>query len=205
MTKLIAVPRIEKTGNNNFYFTKGFSGNSTFYTQSQFQNKASPFLNDNSYTVERTKIYYCSNFNRKLGFFRNLKITPFKHFKNVMANLEKIWMNSANSNNAFSNKKNKNNDKSKMNSKNIMNNYGNNNNLTKNQMAEINNNFVSVTYNKLFSKVNSLLPIEVKSKIYFFFNYIAIRINSYNYPKELFSACPIMKDWQKIKIMVGQK
>ena len=75
MTKLIAVPRIEKTGNNNFYFTKVFSGNSTFYTQSQFQNKALPFLNDNSYTVERTKIYYCSNFNRKLGFFRNLKIT----------------------------------------------------------------------------------------------------------------------------------
>ena len=205
MTKLIAVPRIEKTGNNNFYFTKVFSGNSTFYTQSQFQNKALPFLNDNSYTVERTKIYYCSNFNRKLGFFRNLKIIPLKNFKTTIATLEKIWMNSANSNNAFSNKKNKNNDKSKMNSKNIMSNYSNNNNLTKNQMTEINNNFVSVTYNKLFSKVNSLLPIEVKSKIYFFFNYIAIRINSYNYPKELFSACPIMKDWQKIKIMVGQK
>ena len=205
MTKLIAVPRIEKTGNNNFYFTKVFSGNSTFYTQSQFQNKALPFLNDNSYTVERTKIYYCSNFNRKLGFFRNLKITPFKHFKNVMANLEKIWMNSANSNNAFSNKKNKNNGGSKINNKNIMNNY-NNNNLTKNiNITEVNNNFVSVTYNKLFSKVNSLLPIEVKSKIYFFFNYIATKINSYDYPKELFSACPIMKDWQKIKLSIKLK
>ena len=205
MTKLIAVPRIEKTGNNNFYFTKVFSGNSTFYTQSQFQNKALPFLNDNSYTVERTKIYYCSNFNRKLGFFRNLKITPFKHFKNVMANLEKIWMNSANSNNAFSNKKNKNNGGSKINNKNIMNNY-NNSNLTKNiNITEVNNNFVSVTYNKLFSKVNSLLPIEVKSKIYFFFNYIATKINSYDYPKELFSACPIMKDWQKIKLSIKLK
>ena len=202
MTKLIAVPRIEKTGNNNFYFTKVFSGNSTFYTQSQFQNKALPFLNDNSYTVERTKIYYCSNFNRKLGFFRNLKIIPLKNFKNVMATLEKIWMNN-NSNNNFINKKNKNNiDKSKINNKNNINNY----NLSKNiNLAEVNNNFVSVTYNKLFAKVNSLLPIEVKSKIYFFFNYIAIKINTFNYPKELFSACPIMKDWQKIKMSIKLK
>ena len=207
MTKLIAVPRIEKTGNNNFYFTKVFSGNSTFYTQSQFQNKALPFLNDNSYTVERTKIYYCSNFNRKLGFFRNLKIIPLKNFKNVMATLEKIWMNSTNVNNSFSNKKNKNNSKNKsLNNKNAINNYNNNYNLTKNiNLAEVNNNFVSVTYNKLFSKVNALLPIEVKSKIYFFFNYIAIKINNFNYPKELFSACPIMKDWQNIKMSIKLK
>ena len=205
MTKLIAVPRIEKTGNNNFYFTKVFSGNSTFYTQSQFQNKALPFLNDNSYTVERTKIYYCSNFNRKLGFFRNLKIIPIKNFKITMATLEKIWMNSANSNNNFLNKKNKNNnDKNKINNKNELN-Y-NTYNLTKNTtITEINNNFVSVTYNKLFSKVNSLLPIEVKSKIYFFLNHIAYQINSYNYPKELFNACPIMKDWQKIKLSIKLK
>jgi len=205
MTKLIAVPRIEKTGNNNFYFTKVFSGNSTFYTQSQFQNKAFPFLNDNSYTVERTKIYYCSNFNRKLGFFKNLKIIPLTNFKNVISTLEKMWMNSANSNNNFMYKKNKNNnDKNKMNSKNELN-Y-NSYNFTKSiNTTEINNNFVSVTYNKLFSKVNSLLPIEVKSKIYFFFNHIALRINAYNYPKELFNACPIMKDWQKIKLSIKQK
>ena len=203
MTKLIAVPRIEKTGSNNFYFTKVFSGNSTFYTQSQFQNKALPFLNDNSYTVERTKIYYCSNFNRKLGFFRNLKIIPLKNFKNVMATLEKIWMNSINSNNNFINKKNKNgNNKSK-----TLNQSGNENYiLNKNiNMTEVNNNFVTITYNKLFSKVNYLLPIEVKSKIYFFFNYIAIKINTFNYPKELFSACPIMKDWQKIKMSIKLK
>ena len=203
MTKLIAVPRIEKTGNNNFYFTKLFSCNSTFYTKSQFQNKALPFLNDNSYTVERTKIYYCSNFNRKLGFFRNLKIRPLDNFKNVIAILEKIWMNSTNSNNTFINKKNKSNNKNK--SMNNINNY-NNYNLTKNiNIAEVNNNFVSVTYNKLFAKVNSLLPIEVKSKIYFFFNHIANKINTFNYPKELFSACPIMKDWQKIKLSIKLK
>ena len=28
------------------------------------------------------------------------------------------------------------------------------------------------------------------------------KINTFNYPKELFSACPIMKDWQKIKLSI---
>ena len=93
MTKLISVPRIEKNANNNFYFTKVFSsvGSSPFFTKSEFQNKKFPISNDNSYIVERTKIYYCSNFNRKLGFFKNLKIIPLQNFDNVINTLEKIW------------------------------------------------------------------------------------------------------------------
>ena len=207
MTKLISVPRIEKSnsGNNNFYFTKVFSsvGNSTFYTQSQYQNKSNLILNDISFTVERTKIYYCSNFNRKLGFFRNLKIAPLKKFSNVMIYLEKIWTNNNNSNNYYNKKNNNKNQKNKINKNSINDNY--NGNISNINISEINNNFVSITFNKLFSKVQSLLPVEVKSKLYYFFNYIATQINNFNYPKELFNACPIMKDWKNIKMSVKLK
>ena len=216
MTKLISVPRIEKNGNNNFYFTKVFSsvGSSPFFTKSEFQNKKFPISNDNSYIVERTKIYYCSNFNRKLGFFRNLKIIPLKNFKNVINTLEKMWSNNSNTNNSsnsnnFYNKKNKNNNNNNINNKqkikmnkNSINDSNDNGTIN---IVDVNNNFVSITYNKLFSKVNSLLPIEVKSKIYYFFNYIAIRINNFNYSKEIFNACPIMKNWKDIKMSIKLK
>ena len=193
MTKLISVPRIEKS-NNNFYFTKVFTSvaNSTFYTQSQYQNKSNLILNDINFTVERTKIYYCSNFNRKLGFFKNLKIIPIpmEKFDSTMNALEKMWTN--NNTNNYYNKKNKNNNinnkqKNKMNKNSINDNYnGNNSNNNHISIGELNNNFVSITFNKLFTKVSPLLPIEVEIKIYYFFNYIAIKINNFNYPKELF-------------------
>ena len=191
--KLISVPRIEKSGINNFYFTKVFTsvGSSNFYTPKEFKNKKFPFSNENNnYVVERTKIYYCSNFNRKLGFFRNLKIIPIDHFDDVILALEKIWTNGNNTNNfssiSINNKQKNKNNKNGINNGNI-------------DINKINNSFVSVTYNKLFSKVNHLLPIEVRGKIYYFFNYIAIKINNFNYPFELFNACPMMKDWQNIK------
>ena len=203
ISKLIAVPRIEKAGSNNFYFTKVFTsvGNSNFYTPKEFQNKKFPFSNENNnYVVERTKIYYCSNFNRKLGFFRNLKISPLNNFDDVIIALQKIWASNNNSNN-YSNININNNTK-------VQNNKVGKNNIIKNgniDIAKINNNFVSVTYNKLFSKVNSLLPIEIRAKIYYFFNYISIKIKKFNYPLELFNACPIMKDWQKIKTSIKLK
>ena len=202
ISKLISVPRIEKAGNNNFYFTKVFTSvaNSNFYTPKEFQKKNFLISNENNnYVVERTKIYYCSNFNRKLGFFRNLKIIPIEHFQEVINGLENMWKNKINLNNFYikinknNNNKIKNKDKNNINSKDTI------------TLADINNNFVFITYNKLFSKVNSLLPIQVRSKIYFFFNYIAKRINNFNYPKELFNACPMMKNWQNIKMSVKVK
>ena len=204
--KLISVPRIEKSGINNFYFTKVFTsvGSSNFYTPKEFQNKKFPFSNENNnYVVERTKIYYCSNFNRKLGFFRNLKIIPLKNFDTAIIALQKIWTNNNNSNN-YNNKINNNinNINNKQKNKNNKNGINSNNNI---DITEINNNFVSITYNKLFSKVNSLLPIEVRAKIYYFFNYIAIKINNFNYPLELFNTYPIMKDWQNIKMSIKLK
>jgi hypothetical protein len=165
ISKLISVPRIEKAGNNNFYFTKVFTSvaNSNFYTPKEFQKKNFLISNENNnYVVERTKIYYCSNFNRKLGFFRNLKIIPIEHFQEVINGLENMWKNKINLNNFYikinknNNNKIKNKDKNNINSKDTI------------TLADINNNFVFITYNKLFSKVNSLLPIQVRSKIYFF-------------------------------------
>ena len=204
--KLISVPRIEKSGINNFYFTKVFTsvGSSNFYTPKEFQNKKFPFSNENNnYVVERTKIYYCSNFNRKLDFFKNLKIIPIKHFDDAILILERIWSNNNNSN-SITNKNNNGNNNMNNKQKNKINKNGINNNSNI-DIAKINNSFVNITYNKLFSKVNNLLPIEVRSKIYYFFNYIAIKINSFNYPLELFNACPIMKDWQKIKMSIKLK
>ena len=46
ISKLISVPRIEKAGNNNFYFTKVFTSvaNSNFYTQKEFQKKKFSYI-----------------------------------------------------------------------------------------------------------------------------------------------------------------
>ena len=83
ISKMISLPRIDRVGNNNFYFTKVFSSvqNSTYYTVSQYHNKNLTIPYDQFFMVERTKIYYCSNFNRKMGFFKSLKI---KHEESLL-------------------------------------------------------------------------------------------------------------------------
>ena len=215
MTKLISVPRIDRVGTNNFYFTKVFSsiGNSTFYTQTQYQKNTLPIAGELNFTVERTKIYYCSNFNRKLGYFRNLKITPLDNFQNIIVALENNWKNNEKANSKRNKAKKEIEAKTKTNSKKLKN-KSNENNFNSNtviskvdlDMIKINNSFPFVTYNKLFpNKVNNLLPVEVRVKILSFLNYITIRIKKFNYSKELFNACPMMKNWKEIKKDIKQK
>ena len=81
INKLLKLPN--SLGTSNFNFQKVFSNsnyNSNNNNNNEFQKekkKENYIINNNNlFIVERTKIYYCSAFNRKLGFFR--KVVPLK-------------------------------------------------------------------------------------------------------------------------------
>lgn len=75
MSKLLNVPSPNRIGNSNFYFQKVFTATNNFgnsyYPNSTPKNS---IPQNPQFVVERTKIYYCPNFNRKLGYFKKLNI-----------------------------------------------------------------------------------------------------------------------------------
>ena len=74
MVKSLNLPSANRY-NSNFYFQKVFTAsNNTSNFSSNNSNSNNKIPNNPQYIVERTKIYYCPNFNRKLGFFKKLKI-----------------------------------------------------------------------------------------------------------------------------------
>jgi len=79
MSKLLKLPN--SLGTSNFNFQKVFSNsnyNNNNNNEYQKEKKKENYIvpNNSLFIVERTKIYYCSAFNRKLGFFR--KVVPLK-------------------------------------------------------------------------------------------------------------------------------
>ena len=151
MVKSLNLPSANRY-NSNFYFQKVFTAsNNTSNFSSNNSNSNNKIPNNPQYIVERTKIYYCPNFNRKLGFFKKLKIKECD--------------------------------------------------------PTINNqkNFLFETFGKICGKVEGLIPIEVKKDILNFINQIAKNINVFNYSKELFQTCPIIKDWKKLKTEIKEK
>lgn len=153
--KLLRVPSYEKIISNSYNFQKVFSSPSNInYYSSAFtgftDNSKSEFkkvMLTAQFTVERTKIYYCANFNRKLGFFKQLR--------------------------------------SKANTK---------QNSTSNSQ-----NFGQEHYYILFEKVDKIIPEKIKTYIIETFNKIQANILKFDFPRVLFSKCPLMKDYKKIK------
>ena len=72
---LCKIPPIEKT---NYFFQKIFSA--PIEEEKPSQKMKIPY--NYPFIVERTKIYYCANFNRKLGFFKKFQIKSINNLMN---------------------------------------------------------------------------------------------------------------------------
>ena len=160
MVRLLNVPTPNRMGNSNFYFQKVFTANNntvnTYFSSFNSNinlNTKNKIPNNPQYIVERTKIYYCPNFNRKLGFFKKLNINewdPTLTFKDQKS-------------------------------------------------------FAAKTFKSLFSNSEGLIPIDIKNAILKYINQIAKGIKTFNFSKELFRTCPMMKDWKKHKADIINK
>ena len=164
MIHLCKVPPIEK---NSYFFQKIFSAPSSNNEDEKFQKKMIIPYNY-PFFVERTKIYYCANFNRKLGFFKKFQI---KSIDNLLTD------------------------------------HYDSINKKINYDQIIKESFAFKTYNNLFYKndsikVYTLIPDSIKDSVIIFINQIAENISNFNYPKELYKVCPIIKDWQKLKLEI---
>ena len=72
---LCKIPPIEKT---NYFFQKIFSA--PIEEEKPSQKMKIPY--NYPFIVERTKIYYCAHFNRKLGFFKKFQIKSINNLMN---------------------------------------------------------------------------------------------------------------------------
>ena len=161
---LCKIPPIEKT---NYFFQKIFSA--PIEEEKPSQKMKIPY--NYPFIVERTKIYYCANFNRKLGFFKKFQIKSIN---------------------------------------NLMNEHYDSINKTIIYSQIVKDSFAYKTYNNLFYKndtikVYTLIPDSIKDSIVIFINQISENICNFDYPKELFKFCPIIKDWKKLKNDIKSK
>jgi len=166
-------------GSNNSLPNNNINGNSDENPMNNFANKKI-YIPIQNFNVERTKIFYCTNFNRKLGLFKN----------SIFTNKSKNRDNNYNKNN----EKDSNSNPSKF--PNCSNNYN-----LKNKKNNINNINLSVNtmYNRIFEINPRLVPSNIEEKIRNFLDIFNKKLGKYEYYKRLFLCCPTRKDWKEYK------
>jgi len=141
------------------------------------------FIPVQTFNVERTKIFYCTNFNRKLGLFKNSIFTKSKG-REVMYNrsLDKDLQSNFN--------------------KNLIGNT-NNSNSNKNPNLKNNINNISLSTNTMFGRIfdnnKGLIPKNIEITIKKFLESFIKRLAKYEYYKRIFICCPTRKDWKQFK------
>ncbi len=177
---------------NNFLLNPiiGFNNN-TNPNASSDESNLNNFINKKVYipiqnfNVERTKIFYCTNFNRKLGLFKNSIFTKSKNKENFYY---KNFDKDSNLNNVSS--------KIHSNGNNSFVNIGKKSNLN-----NINNTSLSINtmYNRIFENNCRLIPIYLEDKIKKFLEIFNKKLSKYEFYKRIFIFCPTKKNWKPYK------
>lgn len=163
-------------------------------TTAYFQSKK-VYIPMQNFNIERTKIFYCPNFNRKLGFFKSAIISKNNKGKEN---------NNSNNNKSidFPNK-----------SRELGHNYIINEKNAKESKQTNSNNFnciknmslyVNSMYTRIFLNYSNLISNEIEYKIKAFLETLNKKISKYEYHKRLFKICPTRKDWKQIKNLLHE-